>query len=89
MGFEDNNLSGNSSRPVTRRVFLTLSVSALMGLAILRFRRHSAMAAQVAAAGPPANVTIVEFSKNGERTGMVQVPKIVKTDDEWRGQLKN
>ena len=50
MGFEANNLSGNSSGPVTRRVFLTLSVSALTGLAILRFRRHSAMAAQVAAA---------------------------------------
>ena len=60
-----------------------------MGLAILRFRRHSAMAAQVAAAGPPAIVTIVEFSKNGERTGTVQVPKIVKTDDEWRAQLKD
>ncbi len=89
MGFETHNLSGNSSGAVTRRVFLTLSVSALMGLAILRFRRHSAMAAQVAAAGPPAIVTIVEFSKNGERTGTVQVPKIVKTDDEWRAQLKN
>ena len=89
MGFEGNNLSDNSSGPVTRRVFLTLSVSALMGLAILRFRRQSAMAAQVAAAGPPAIVTIVEFSKDGERTGTVQVPKIVKTDDEWRAQLKD
>jgi peptide-methionine (R)-S-oxide reductase len=87
--FEGNNLSGNSSGPVTRRVFLTLSVSALMGLAILRFRRHSAMAAEVAAAGPPAIVTIVEFSKDGEQTGTVQVPKIVKTDDEWRAQLKD
>jgi peptide-methionine (R)-S-oxide reductase len=89
MAFEANNLNSNPSEPVTRRVFLTLSVSALMGLAILRFRRHSAMAAQVAAAGPPAKVTIVEFSKNGERTGTVEVLKIVKTDDEWRAQLKN
>jgi peptide-methionine (R)-S-oxide reductase len=70
-------------------VFLTLSVSALMGLAILRVRRHSTMAAQVAAAGPPEIVTIVEFSKDGKRTGMVQVPKIVKTDDEWQAQLRN
>jgi peptide-methionine (R)-S-oxide reductase len=87
MAFEANNLNGNSSGPVTRRVFLTLSVSALMGLAILRLRRQSAMAAQIAAAGPPAIVTIVEFSKDGKRT--VQVPKIVKTDDEWRTQLKD
>ena len=89
MGFETRNLSDDSSGPVTRRVFLTLSVSALMGLAILRFRHRSAMAAQVAAAGPPAIVTIVEFSKDGNRTGTVRVPKIVKTDDEWRAQLKD
>ncbi len=89
MAFEANNLRSHSSGPVTRRVFLSLSVSALMGLAILRFRRHSAMAAQAAAAGPPAIVTIVEFAKDGERTGTVQVPKIVKTDDEWRAQLKD
>jgi len=89
MAFEANSLNSNPSGPVTRRVFLTLSVSALMGLGILRFRRHSAMAAQVAAAGPPAIVTIVEFSKDGNRTGTVQVPKVIKTDDEWRAQLKN
>ena len=89
MGFETRNLSDDSPGPVTRRVFLTLSVSALTGLAILRFRRRSAMAAQVAAAGPLAIVTILEFSKDGERTETVQVPKIVKTDDEWRAQLKD
>ena len=89
MAFEANSFNSNPSGPVTRRVFLTLSVSALMGLAILRFRRHSAMAAQVAAAGPPAIVTIAEFSTDGNRTGTVRVPKIVKTDDEWRAQLKD
>jgi peptide-methionine (R)-S-oxide reductase len=89
VAFEANNLNSNSSGPVTRRVFLTVSVSALMGLAILRFRRHSAMAAEVAAAGPPAIVTIVEFSKEGKRTGTAQVPKILQTDDEWRAQLKD
>jgi peptide-methionine (R)-S-oxide reductase len=31
----------------------------------------------------------VEFSKDGVQTGTVQVPKIVKTDDEWRAQLKD
>jgi peptide-methionine (R)-S-oxide reductase len=87
MAFDANNLNDVSSSPVTRRVFLTLSVSALMGLAILRFRRDSAMVAQMAAAGPPPIVTIVEFSKDGERVRTVQVPKIVKTDDEWRAQL--
>ena len=87
MAFDTRDLNDASSSPITRRVFLTLSVSALMGLAILRFRRHSAMVAQMAAAGPPPIVTIVEFSKDGERVRTVQVPKIVKTDDEWRAQL--
>lgn len=87
MAFATNNSNDVSSSPVTRRVFLTLSASALMGIAILRFRRHSAIAAQMAAAGPPPVVTIVEFSKDGERLGVMQVPKILKTDDEWRAQL--
>jgi peptide-methionine (R)-S-oxide reductase len=89
MAFDTNNLSDDLSGPITRRVFLTLSVSALVGVTILRYRRHSAMAAVMAAAGPPAIVTIVEFSKDGERLGTGQVPKIVKTDDEWRTRLNN
>lgn len=32
-------------------------------------------------------VTIVEFSDNGERKGVVTVEKIVKSDAEWRKQL--
>ena len=89
MGLESSDFSNKSSRAVTRRVFLTLSVSALMGLAILRFRGNRATAAQMAAAGPPAMVTIVELGKDGKQMGTAKVPKIVKTDDEWRAQLKN
>jgi len=89
MAPESNSFSDNSPSPVTRRVFLTLAVSGLMGLASLRLRRRSAIAAQVSAATPPAIVTIVEFSKDGRRIGKVQIPKIVKTEDEWRAQLRN
>ena len=32
-------------------------------------------------------VGIVEFSDSGMRQGVVEVPKIVKTDDEWRDEL--
>jgi peptide-methionine (R)-S-oxide reductase len=35
----------------------------------------------------PEDVTIVEFSDSGERKGAVHVPKIVKSDNEWRQQL--
>jgi peptide-methionine (R)-S-oxide reductase len=30
---------------------------------------------------------IVQFSDSGAREGAVEVPKVVKTDDEWRNQL--
>jgi peptide-methionine (R)-S-oxide reductase len=32
-------------------------------------------------------VTIVQFTDAGEKTGSVQVPKVVKTDAEWKQQL--
>ncbi|MEO7084891.1 MAG: peptide-methionine (R)-S-oxide reductase MsrB [Gemmatimonadaceae bacterium] len=35
----------------------------------------------------PVEVTIVQFSDKGERQGTIKVPKIVKTDAEWRKQL--
>ncbi|MGA8143449.1 MAG: peptide-methionine (R)-S-oxide reductase MsrB [Candidatus Acidiferrales bacterium] len=84
----DRHFAGNDSPgTITRRVFLTISVSALVGIAILRFRTRNTPAASAAAAGPPPIVTIVEFSDQGERLGPVKVPKIVKSDDEWRAQL--
>jgi hypothetical protein len=36
---------------------------------------------------PIQEVTIVEFSDSGERLKPVYVPKVVKTEDEWRKQL--
>lgn len=35
----------------------------------------------------PGEVDIVEFTDGGERTRVSHVPKIVKSDDEWRKQL--
>jgi peptide-methionine (R)-S-oxide reductase len=35
----------------------------------------------------PADVDVVEFSDSGERRGVVHVPKIVKSESEWRKQL--
>jgi peptide-methionine (R)-S-oxide reductase len=39
------------------------------------------------AKGPPPMVSIVEFGKDGKRVGIVSVPKIVKSLDEWKAQL--
>ena len=40
-----------------------------------------------ASAGPPKTVKIVEFTDAGKRVNSVTVPRIRKTDDEWKKQL--
>ncbi|MCP5109932.1 MAG: peptide-methionine (R)-S-oxide reductase MsrB [bacterium] len=40
-----------------------------------------------AASGEP--VTVVEFNSSGEATGPVTIPKVVKTDKQWRDQLSD
>lgn len=44
----------------------------------------------MAAAAPgstPGTVTIVKFADDGTRQGTARVPRVVKSDDEWRMQL--
>ncbi|MCP5113069.1 MAG: hypothetical protein GY953_19750, partial [bacterium] len=47
--------------------------------------------AEAVASEPPAatgkTVTVVEFNSSGEAVGPVTIPKVVKTDKEWREQL--
>jgi peptide-methionine (R)-S-oxide reductase len=38
---------------------------------------------------PAGDVTIENFDARGKSTGKVKVPRIVKTDEEWRKQLTN
>lgn len=45
------------------------------------------LAAARAASGEPKDVTIVLFSDAGERLKEDRIPKVVKTEDEWRKQL--
>jgi peptide-methionine (R)-S-oxide reductase len=88
----DNELS---SRKTSRRAFL-FSAAALSGglyflsMSFFTKKTHTAEAGgqqRSAPAGPPKEVTIVEFTDAGERKDTVHVPKIVKSDDEWRQQL--
>jgi peptide-methionine (R)-S-oxide reductase len=77
-----------SERPakLKRRTFLLTSVSAVAGLAVWSLRKPRIVEA-TASKGTPQEVTIVEFSDAGERLKKVQVPKVIKTEDEWRKQL--
>ena len=66
-----------------RRGFVATAAAALAALAWAATRR-TAVAAADAPAGP---VTIVPFTDAGERQPPVSVPKVVKTEAEWKKQL--
>jgi peptide-methionine (R)-S-oxide reductase len=68
------------SSAMDRRTFLIAGGSTALGIALVS--RHLS-----AAALAPADVTIVEFSDAGVRGKTVKLPKVVKTDAEWRAQL--
>lgn len=70
-----------------RRSFLVVCASALGGAMLWSLRRPRILEASAAAAQTPKEVTIVQFSDDGKKLKTVRVPRIVKTDDEWRKQL--
>jgi peptide-methionine (R)-S-oxide reductase len=72
---------------VQRRVFLATSLATVAGLALWQWRKPTILAAAHAVPGEPKEVTVVLFSDAGERLKTDHVPKVVKTEDEWRKQL--
>lgn len=71
---------------VRRRAFLGVSVSAIAGAFLWSLRKPTVIEAAMPK-GDPGEVTIVQFSDSGQRLQKVHVPKVIKTDDEWRKQL--
>jgi peptide-methionine (R)-S-oxide reductase len=81
-------LAAGGSLPVMdRRVFIGMSASALAGGALWRYGGREPVKAEGASAGQPKVVRIVEFSDTGVRQGVAVVPKIFKSEVEWRKQL--
>jgi peptide-methionine (R)-S-oxide reductase len=86
--FLDRQEAPGSNPPLGRRAFIVAAATAVSAAAFWGLRRSTVAAAlPLAASKGPAEVTIVEFSANGERTGTATVPRIIKTDAEWRSQL--
>jgi peptide-methionine (R)-S-oxide reductase len=79
--------SENSRRSVGRRTFLLASGAALAGLAVWRYESTESAHAEPGPAAMPKQVTLVDFTDDGERKGTISVPTIQKTDAEWRKQL--
>lgn len=80
----DSDLDRNARR-IQRRTFLTLFSSAVVGSFVWSLRRPQMVAA--ATKGVPGEVTVVEFSDDGKRLRKVHVPKVVKSEEEWKKML--
>ena len=70
-----------------RRSFLISSGVAAIGLAYWYFGRREPMHAEALSAKLPKSVTIVEFTDAGERKSSVTLPRVIKTEEEWRKEL--
>jgi peptide-methionine (R)-S-oxide reductase len=84
--FESLAEKDEGSGKVRRRAFLVTSVSAIAGLAVWSLRKPR-LAQATASKEASEEVTIVQFSDAGERLKTIQVPRVVKSEDEWRKQL--
>jgi peptide-methionine (R)-S-oxide reductase len=84
--FESEVRKDEESGKVKRRAFLVSSVSAVAGLALWSLRKPRLVEA-TSSRETPQDVTVVLFSDAGERLKTVRVPKVVKSEDEWRKQL--
>jgi peptide-methionine (R)-S-oxide reductase len=71
----------------TRRVFLFGAAAVIVGAVAWRYEESQRAAVKAAPDNRPALVSIVQFSSAGARQGLTQVPRVVKTDEEWRAQL--
>jgi len=80
-----------SHDPIRRRL-VGGSILALAGFGLACSRRGEAAGSNLATgpaapAAPPAKVRIAEFDRSGKRLRTVLVPKVVKTDAEWKAAL--
>jgi peptide-methionine (R)-S-oxide reductase len=84
---ESSKSGDRSSKVCGRRAFFGVSGAAFVALAWRHYGSLAPMEVNAAPVGPPKMVNIVEFTDAGERKDVVSVPKIQKTDAEWKKQL--
>ena len=82
----DSDLDRNAGS-MQRRTFLTLVGSAVVGSFVWSSLRRPQMLASAATKNGPGEVTVVEFSDDGKRLKKVHVPKVVKSEEEWKKVL--
>jgi peptide-methionine (R)-S-oxide reductase len=73
---------------MSRRTFVAGGAAIATGFALLsaRLGRHTPVV-EASTGKAPGTVTIVNFNDAGENLGKETLPKVVKTDAEWKAQL--
>ena len=71
---------------VGRRSFLVQAGVAMFAMACRAVEKRVPIATAATVGGDPT-VTIVEFSNDGKRLRTVSVPRVVKSEEEWKKQL--
>jgi peptide-methionine (R)-S-oxide reductase len=71
---------------MNRRTVLTVSTLGVAGFFVARYEQLLSVGAGKGSGGPKI-VTIVDYSDAGVRQGVKELPTIVKSESEWRGQL--
>ena len=87
--FSSNNDSDQLSGAIGRRSFLLRGGTMAVGFAWWYTRGQAPTLPAGASAKRSGDVTIIEFTDAGKRIRKVSVPRIVKTDAEWKKQLSS
>ncbi len=85
--FESDVSPSDQSQKMTRRVFFLSGAGAIAAVGAAWLFKAPGIEASAAIHGSPGRVRIVNFSADGVRLDIQEVPKIVKTDGEWYRQL--
>jgi peptide-methionine (R)-S-oxide reductase len=76
----------HTQRP-NRRAFLATAAGACGAVALWSLHKPSASAVEAKDKSNTGPVTLIQFSDDGKKIGRVTVPRVVKTEAEWKQQL--
>jgi peptide-methionine (R)-S-oxide reductase len=83
-----NTQPNREPRTLGRRAFIISAATAVSAAAFWGLRRGTIAAARPMTADEgPKEVTIVRFTADGKPEGTVTIPRVIKTDAEWKRQL--
>jgi peptide-methionine (R)-S-oxide reductase len=85
---EQHNLDSGHAPRQTRRGFITTAAAAAGAVALWALHRNSLSTVEAnPGAGTPGPVNLIAFAANGKPTGKVTVPRVIKSDADWKKQL--